>query len=132
MNFTRNGVDLFEKCQTVGMAKELSKRFWAQASVLGECRPRKQIIDDGDSFDGCHLYPSGEPKYQHIRKLPANIFPMSRNDHRQWDKDDGRVRTPREKIVMLVENCNHEHRQLITEIARIVSDMAECPLGVGG
>ncbi len=126
MNFTCNSVDLFESCGTVGMTKELSKRFWGQASILGECRPRLQIIEEGDFFDGCHLFPAGEPRWRHLRNLPANVWPMARNDHRPWDMlPSGNVRTPKEKIVMLVEKCNHEHRELITEIVRMLSEMAE-------
>lgn len=126
MDFNRNGVDLFEKCRTVGMAKELSKRFWGQASILGECRPRLQIIDEGDFFDGCHLYPAGQPRYSHLRKLPANIWPMARKDHKFWDKyATGGERPIHEKVELLIENCNSEHTAFIAEVLAKLSEMAE-------
>lgn len=110
MTFNKNGVDLFEKQTDVTKAKEAAKRYWDFYSILEDNLHKKEIIRNGDSYDGAHLYPSGMPKYKHIACIPANIFPMPRTAHRAWDE----IRTIPDKITMLLDNTYHEYRFEIT------------------
>ena len=111
----RNGIDLWEKCPNVDAAKSASKKFWGYREILApdfaEPRTKRELIADGDSLDGCHLYPSGDPKYKHLACLPANIWPMARTDHRLWDTHD--IIT---KMSILITNAYHEDRLLVRAI----------------
>lgn len=114
---TRNGVDLFNRCASTSSAKEASKRFWGYRSVIDD-RSRDELIKDGDSLDGAHLYPAGMPKFRRLAKLPANIFPMSRHAHRQWD-----ALPIHKKIGILIDECDLDKRQLIVDVVERLGGM---------
>ena len=109
-------MNIYEKCKTVTEAKDAAKKFWKQRSVWDD-RLKTEIIADGDSFDGCHLYPAGMTRYKHLARVPANIFPMPRSQHRQWDTQE----IP-EKIASLMSHCYWEYRlQIATQIETLNS-----------
>jgi len=110
--FIRNGIDLFNPCPDVTMAKKHSKIFWDHRCVFSG-RSSKELIRDNSCLDGAHLWPAGgDRKARAIRCYPANIFPMARTTHHNWDN----LPSTGLKVKILLGNCLEENTQTIREI----------------
>lgn len=127
-SFVRNGVDLFEKCHTVGMTIRKSMTFWDNCSVLRDGQSRRELNDNNLTLEGAHLFRAGGNKWLHLRELPANIFPIDSYSHISWDTYfpvSKAIRPVHEKIQMLLKHCTYHHTVLISEIVKRLSEMAE-------
>lgn len=114
MEFIKHGVDIFIKQRNVELAKMQSKIYWDWVSVITD-NTWREIKANGDSLDGAHLYAAGKTKFRHLAKLPANIFPIERTYHREWDKLEAF-----EKIETLIAKCAPEYTQsIIAQIEKL-------------